>query len=294
MAATIEIDSFFVKFKHLWNNGFAAKLDLKAEGGRASIVLSLDVEDSRNLNSRFTSRHSARDRRRFRRKLQRKNGSESEDGAAEVNEIKEEENYSKANVDLVQDHENLDDVVVSDSLVTEEVASVSFTELESEEVNLSTENITEEVVQDLLVVQEGAKQQSSSEIDDDFKQSVVPEKIDEKVCEDSSFARVYALATFHSENDHFMETDKAALRNILRSRDHLRKNIAAVSYGPIITNKDYTGNFKHSIQIIIHVDITHLWENARNYIYHHLGREDWVLGNGTVIKLSRIHTKKNS
>ena len=85
------------------------------------------------------------------------------------------------------------------------MASVSFTEIESEEVNLSIENITEEVVQDLLVVQDGAKQQSSSEIDGDFKQSVVPEKNDEKDCEDSSFARVYALATFHSENDQFME-----------------------------------------------------------------------------------------
>ena len=144
MAAAIEIDSFFVKFKHLWNNGFAAKLDLKAEGGHASIVLSLDVEDSRNLKSRFTSRHSARDRRRFRREVQRKNGSES----AEVNEIKEEGNNSKANVDLVLDHQNLNDVVVSNSHVTEEVASVSFTEIESEEVNFSIENITEEVVQD--------------------------------------------------------------------------------------------------------------------------------------------------
>ena len=31
--------------------------------------------------------------------------------------------------------------------------------------------------------------------------------------------------------------------------------------------------FEHLIQIMIHVNTANLWENARSYIFHHLGRD---------------------
>jgi len=44
MAAASEIYSFVVKFKCLWQNGFDAKLDIKAENGRASVSLRLKLD----------------------------------------------------------------------------------------------------------------------------------------------------------------------------------------------------------------------------------------------------------
>ena len=82
-----------------------------------------------------------------------------------------------------------------------------------------------------------------------------------------------------------------ALLSIIRSKEHLSRNITSVNIGLVQTYQLGRGKFEHLLQIMIHVNTANLWENARSYIFHHLGRDIWNLRDGTEVKLKRIHLK---
>ena len=105
--------------------------------------------------------------------------------------------------------------------------------------------------------------------------------------------KVYVTAEFINQECQLDETDIKSLKNVLRSRDHLCRNVISITYGPVQTYREKSGLFKHYMQFIMDVDVSQLWENPRSYIYHHLGRDTWTFSNGTNLELRRIHQKQH-
>ena len=110
---------------------------------------------------------------------------------------------------------------------------------------------------------------------------------------ESSTTQVYAMAEMsYSKTSTVTQDDVRSLLGILKGKDHLKRNFGQVSrYDYCKTVVDEHGIFTHCLPIVLDIDVSHLWENPRSYIYHHLGRDSWTLSNGTTIKLSRIHRK---
>ena len=84
----------------------------------------------------------------------------------------------------------------------------------------------------------------------------------------------------------------SALSNILKSKDHLCRNISNVNFRNLQTYRVRAGKFDHSIQLELSVNTANLWESGKSYIYHHLGKDIWTLNDGTAISIVRIHQKR--
>jgi hypothetical protein len=95
---------------------------------------------------------------------------------------------------------------------------------------------------------------------------------------------VHALAAFeNSPNLNLDQEDVKSLRRFIYSEKHLKENISGV---------EFFAKSKWEISVKIHVLTTRLWEGPRNYIWKYLGASNfWSRGNGTKIRLSRIHVK---
>ena len=103
---------------------------------------------------------------------------------------------------------------------------------------------------------------------------------------------VFATAVIENSNVRKVtEAEVNALHSIIRSKEHLNRNIISVNVGSIQSYGVHGGKFEHSIQIMINVSTGTLWEGSRSYLYHHLGRDVWNLRDGTQISLKRIHQK---
>ena len=95
---------------------------------------------------------------------------------------------------------------------------------------------------------------------------------------------VHALAAFeNSPNLALEQEDVNSLEKYIYSEKHLKDNISKV---------ELFIQSKWEIAVQIHVITDRLWEGPRQYIWKHLGASNfWSRGNGTKIKLSRIHVK---
>ena len=95
---------------------------------------------------------------------------------------------------------------------------------------------------------------------------------------------VHALATFeNSPNANFEHEDVNSLNKYIHSEKHLNDNICQV---------EVFFQSKWEIAVKMHVVTTRLWEGPRQYVWKHLGASNfWSRGNGTKIRISRIHVK---
>ena len=112
----------------------------------------------------------------------------------------------------------------------------------------------------------------------------------EKVLQTPTYETVYATAEVKSTKTSITDVEINALNCILKSKDHLVRNIKRIESGVCKSVIDRENVYQHLLPLIFTVDTTHLWENARSYIYHHLGRDTWTK-DGTEIRLVRIHRK---
>ena len=81
------------------------------------------------------------------------------------------------------------------------------------------------------------------------------------------------------------------LLRIIRSKEHLNQSIISVDLGSVQSCKENGIKFEHKMQLMVHVKTINLWENSRSYIYHHLEKVIWTLGDGTEVALRRIPQK---
>ena len=119
------------------------------------------------------------------------------------------------------------------------------------------------------------------------------EEITDEICNDAEYLEtsekptvviVHALAAFeNSPNLNLDQEDVNSLEKGIHSEKHLKDNISRV---------ELFVQSKWEIAVQIHVLTDRLWEGPRQYIAKHLGASNfWSRGNGTKIRLSRIHVK---
>ena len=168
--------------------------------------------------------------------------------------------------------ENADDFHESNA------ATVQVAE-EKEAEKALTENVVKPVVEETVV------------------EEIVVEEISDEVCNDAEYLEgsqkslesdrvviVHAVASFESSpSDNLNQEDVNPLEKYIFSEKHLTDNISKV---------EFFIQSKWEISVKIHVVTTKLWEGPRQYIWKHLGASNfWNRGNGTKIRLSRIHVK---
>ena len=118
-------------------------------------------------------------------------------------------------------------------------------------------------------------------------------KKEEKKAPQSSHVTIFATAIFGNSNcSQVGSSEISALSSILKSKEHLCRNISYVNFFNLQTFRLNSGKYEHSIQVEIDVNTANLWESGRSYIFHHLGKDTWSLKDGVTISLIRIHQKR--
>ena len=99
-----ELDSFFLKFKNLWQAGWNAKLSLKSIKGKSEAHLSVELEDTPVLKKprNGPSRQRHRDRRAAAREAEKATERVDPKETVEVSNISTvEENMENSNVENI-------------------------------------------------------------------------------------------------------------------------------------------------------------------------------------------------
>ena len=266
--------------------------------------LKLDSNPGPTLKSKPGVVLKARDRRRLRRAAQRQ-AKCSHSNENEFNSVGEEPN-DNAQVDAENE-------TVSNCNVTEEVVQLSSEEENGTKVNDAALCVLESKASDIVTL-DSSDTGITEEVDicgrtchvNETEECKVPQ-INVPVVQDSdantnvlnadvmkgNAVKVYACVEFTSLEPLLGNADVESVDSILKSREHLRRNISYVTYGALQTFKQHSGEFIHCLSITMDVDTSRLWEGARSYVFHHLGKDSWTIGNGTKTRFSRIHQKKS-
>ena len=86
--------------------------------------------------------------------------------------------------------------------------------------------------------------------------------------------------------------DLRGIQGIVHRFEHLKQNVARIDFGDNHTYKSTKSHkFDHSIWITLTLKTTYLWENARSYVWKHLGQNEWKTSDGTRVTMNRIHMK---
>ena len=117
-----------------------------------------------------------------------------------------------------------------------------------------------------------------------------------EVCDEvlkESEVKVIATAKFENCPDEHLSNEYGdSLQRFLASEQHLCQNIASAEFQHQSSRSFRSNVFVHTVSVVLHVRTTNLWESAASYIRKHLGlSNEWTRGNGTIVKLSRIHQK---
>ena len=84
---------------------------------------------------------------------------------------------------------------------------------------------------------------------------------------------VFATAVIEKLNaTKITDAEIQALDNIIRSKEHLDRNIISLNIGSIQSYELQGGKYEHFVQIALNVNTATLWESSCSYIYHHLGQ----------------------
>ena len=102
-------------------------------------------------------------------------------------------------------------------------------------------------------------------------------------------ARVYVTAVV--ENSPVENPDYRELYDIVTKENHMRANITAVDINHQSTREFRSNLFTHTSSLLLTLKTASLWDSPRQYIWKHLGQNDWKKENGTSIKFVKIHVK---
>ena len=303
---TEEVDSLLSKFKQLWTTGFDAHLDLHAHAGQAWVNLHVRLGHAQDQGIRSNFNRLRNGPSRQRRREKRANSRREAAGASETviaeATILSETNETAADAESPQETENdvseqsnINDFKKYDAIDNESdgISKKSQEEIEVDETTHAEEHYieidehaehtehaehainTEEV--SILNASEMAAQAQEKEIS---PQNEIPPVI-----------LVHATAIIDgSPNESLTNDERNAIVKIVRSKDHLTMNIEHVDY-TYLSSRELRSKYKHTVGLTISVKTCNLWEGARSYIWKHLGRDTWTLGNGAEVNLVRIHQK---
>ena len=88
------------------------------------------------------------------------------------------------------------------------------------------------------------------------------------------------------------KSDLRSVEGIIFRYNHLRQNVKHIDFGEYRTYRsNIAEHYDHSIWVNLMVSTAFLWENARSYIWKHMGQHEWRLDDGTKMTMNRIHVK---
>ena len=317
MAAMAELDSFIGKYKQLWKKGCDVTLTLKSVAGKATISLDLSLDDMpsagliQQTEAPFTVLNSSnsRERRRKRREAHiHENVAVNNAGNDNVlcengvvaHDLKSESN-SEIKVECKEDTVKEDIMVKSisqDYTTTHMIDLVKGIEdgnaqnCKVEQCFIEEDSLTSDIKEDDIRhsdVIHGTGADNKKAVTNDMK-TTDNDANAEDVLRGPIYESVYATAEIKCCKTSVTDVEINALNCILKSRDHLVRNIRGVESGACQSVRDKDNGYRHLLPLVFTVDTTHLWENSRSYVYHHLGRDTWTK-DGTEIRLIRIHRK---
>lgn len=115
---------------------------------------------------------------------------------------------------------------------------------------------------------------------------------DQRQTGDEAFVIVHATAVLENcPHEQLLQDDLIHLRKLFSSDNHLRNNIAQVELKHLSSRRFRSNLFTHTVSVLLSVKTSGLWDSPRQYIWKHLGQNDYIKTNGTKMKLTRIHVK---
>ena len=300
MATINELDTFVHKFKQLWKSGHDAHLDIESKAGKAWVSLHLCLNDEPGpLHQQFKlpkTTNPSRDRRRQRREAARNQTIETK--SEENNATEEEADVSNNIIKEIGGSENAavpeaeeNDSGLNESNVADKIEEEKATASEADEQACDiVENIES---MEIVEAEETNKNDTEKvgESDQDNSGEAKPVEI-ESIPSRPAVETVYATVVLEKTSEsQVTNAEINAIQAIIRSKEHLNRNIISVNIGSVHSYQPRCGEFEHCIQIAIYVSTANLWESSRSYIFHHLGKHTWSMHNGSEISLKRIHQK---
>lgn len=324
MATVYELDTFVQKFRQLWKCGHESHLNVESKNGKAWVNLRLCLDDEpgpqHHQPSNFPKFKTSpsRERRKVRREIARQENVRKESETTFVAEKAEDVGikdkvHDNAAVEVAR-HEttvtteklnNTEEGIMDEVDAVVEVAEHVPTETNAVE---SEEEVRENASEVANKANEVVDMNNSDVIvtEDNHEETKAKESIAEKAVDDKSknedrieskpvrplIEMVYATAVIEESNaSKITDAEIKVLSSIIRSKEHLNRNINSLNIGSIQSYEIQGGKFEHIIQIVLSVNTVTLWESSRSYIYHHLGRDMWNLSDGTQITFKKIHQK---
>ena len=197
---------------------------------------------------------------------------------------------------------NVEDEVFKDLDVFEQA---SISDSEAVESSTTAENMVQDEVTDSLISTEEVDLVDNVVVTDEVQVSKdltteahAKEAVDSSgsvkaspTCE-PQFATVYTTAVIeNSPYSSFSQDEWESIGRFATNKDHLRKNISNLQYCRSSTRNIGNNLFEHIVEIQILVSIESLWQSPRAYLWKHIGQDYWERGNGSKIRLTKIHQK---
>ena len=187
---------------------------------------------------------------------------------------------------------NVNDKIITLEKSEDHIRTVAAEEA-VEECQDSQKGVCENNDDVVVTAQEDAFKVSTEYVKDEKAGNNVLANDNSKKGGESEIATIFATAVISNSNSSQVTPENiSALSSILKNKDHLCRNISYLNYRSHGTLRLSNGNYEHSVQIEMDVKTGNLWESARSYIYHHLGRDVWTLNDGPSISILRIHQKR--
>ena len=109
---------------------------------------------------------------------------------------------------------------------------------------------------------------------------------------DTKVSLVFATIVFEeSLSSKGLNQHLDAIEQIINSKDHLKRNVVDMSLSKFRSWRAQNSRYTHELPVIIHVNVSNLWENARSYLWQHLGTSEWTLEDGVKVSFRKIHQR---
>ena len=214
----------------------------------------------------------------------------SQDNITHNESAVEIENNNDLNSDRVETAEKA--VIVTD--VQSVKSELATTHLETESVEPEKSGVDNEIIENEITLSESVDDSSLTPlmVKEAELESGVNQKAHDVPTPTPHVVTIHATAIVEkSPHTMFVEEEWDSLIRFIYSKEHLKQNIEKVRHCNS-TSRDYmSGLYQHNVKIELLVKTSSLWETPRSYIWRNIGQDSWNRGNGTTIKLTRIHQK---
>lgn len=261
MVASSELDSFIRKFHQLWSAGYSAHLDVGTTAGQAWVGLRVQL-GAENSNQGTFFPHPKPKKRFGPSRIRRRNRRAAARAAMNADDINTEEVVTFQEPSESHPPKPTEEVAKEATITSLDMGALSQNELANSQVKNRVEA-------------GDCSEVSTAEI------------------EVSDIVKVCCIATLENCPDERLDKAHAdSIRNFLFNEKHLLENVKSSKLDHLSSRSFRNGMYVHTITVTLSVKSSKLQENPTEYIKRYLGTQMWTWANGTEMRLSKIHQKK--